>query len=419
MTLNKKYLVEACKLCTLNKFVDIGHTVTYHHQDKEIIDAVAKLIPEYKKINEQLLIAQAQCGKSDIIKRIFECFNNNKKYFSTEYQIESVYLIICASANDLKEDHQMEFHNFIESKNKVLHLNDLLRLIKKFKNRDPISPNDDDIKIYHEMKNNSLLIFDESHADLEEQATIDMFRKMLSIEFDNYTNSTVKVLNVSATAYDQLMAGIKTIFLLPRKGYWGITEMFKNKKVFPAYDLLNYKDLEAWLNHICNQLNKKDVPNGLYIIRVDTKIDGKKVEQNLYKYFAPPEQCIVDFYDMEREYNLDVKHLKNKVAVPTFIIIMNKLRKGNRIIKNNIIAVHDKLNNMLTHTTYQGLLGRMTGYNANKNALIYCDKLKATEHLQWIQHNYALEKIPTHTQWIKSDGTIKPQCMLSTSLRSI
>ena len=96
-----------------------------------------------------------------------------------------------------------------------------------------------------------------------------------------------------------------------------------------------------------------------------------------------------------------------------FIIIFSKLRKGKKINKKYIIAVHDKLETMVTHTTYQGLAGRMCGFNANQNSLIYCDIEKLEDHKIWIENDYSINNIPKNSNYLnKNTGELKKNCFL-------
>jgi hypothetical protein len=105
-------------------------------------------------------------------------------------------------------------------------------------------------------------------------------------------------------------------------------------------------------------------------------------------------------------------YLKFEPKKPTFLIIKGKLTKGHRILKQHIAVVHDTPNNTHAHTTYQSLLGRMTGYNANKNAIIYCDITNAEEHLLWIKNNYKFTYLPKAKYVSSYDGSIKKSSLL-------
>jgi energy-coupling factor transporter ATP-binding protein EcfA2 len=406
-----------CVFC--KKQTCIYHKTTNYHNDGVIIACVKDIIIDFKKLNEQLLIAQTQCGKSDIIKRIIDIFNNNKELFDEKYNIQNIFIIICAADNDLKDDHKNEFYNFIDIDH-VLHLPDLARLTNKLGNQkqSKLYKQQNDQQILDKIAENCLIIFDESHCDLQDESTIDQFRKALKISFNNYTNKTIKILNISATGYDQMKVNIKTHFMSPRPGYYGIIDMYKSKKLQCSFDLLKENQFEKFMKNIMKNNDLKSIPEGYYIIRMNDNKEQTKLTKYIKTYFKN-KPFEIKSYNMKTEYDINIDCLDIEPEKPTFIIIMNRLRKGKKINKKYIIAVHDKSNNTLTHTTYQGLLGRMTGYNANKSSLIYCDINKAIEHIDWIKNNYSKENIPVHMQWIKKDGSIRDSCMLYSEELSI
>ena len=79
------------------------------------------------------------------------------------------------------------------------------------------------------------------------------------------------------------------------------------------------------------------------------------------------------------------------------------------------MAVHDSPNNSHTHTTVQGLVGRMCGYNANHNAIMYCDLEKVIDHYEWIKSGYSEDKIPT-AKYILKSGEIKKSSIFSSNV---
>lgn len=418
--LTKTYPVTyQCRICQHNP--RDGHRVTNHHQDLEIIVSVQNTLKAIITNKELVLCAQSQSGKSDFIKRILDLFNNNKETFASTFKIESCFVVISASDTALKTDQQSEFHNFLP-KRRILHLNDLMRLVDKFgpngkkkrKGRKAPAEDDDDENLLLEMKNNCLILVDEGHGDLATRSTIDKFRQLLGCTFNNHTNETVKLINISATPYEQVKAGLPIIILLPRAFYYGIIEMYDNGKLFSAFDLTTLDGMRAWRDHLFYTLNVDTFPLGYYIVRVNDSVEQKKVEKHLKKIFDDGDHDIVP-YNMDSDCDLNGSYLNRRPNRPTFIMIMNKLRKGNRIIKDHIIAVHDKPKNSYTSATYQGLLGRMTGYNANRESLIYCDLKKAMEHMDWILNDYSVDRLPEHSQWIKKDNTLNSKCLLASS----
>lgn len=260
------------------------------------------------------------------------------------------------------------------------------------------------------IKQNCLIISDEAHADQDIESIISKFRKIIGTEFNDYKNNTIKYLNISATAYEHVQAGISTVILHPQASYYGIAEMMDDDNIHQSYDLTNYAIYKDFIRHMLILLKQKSLPVGYYIIRVHSDKEEKMLH-SFIKKFEPTTDSLIHPYNMNSKEDINIDYLNKQPNKKTFIIIKGRLTKGYRILKKYIITVHDTCTNTYPHTTYQGLLGRMTGYDANKNALIYCDKKNAQQHLDWITNNYDINFIPK-AKYINNNGSIKKISML-------
>ena len=400
---DKNYiLTPICINCKRNECVE--HSINTYHQKKHIKESAKEIIELFHNTNESILLAQMQSGKSDVIKRIIELFNNNKQYFADSLKIENIFIIILASDTGLKQNSQSEFYNFI-SYDHILHLDDvsliteyLINPKKKFKIFSNLK------QIVSAIKTNCLIIIDEAHSDQEVTSTIDNFRRALNIEFNNFTNNTIKMLNVSATAYEHILTTMPKVILKPTSEYYGLRKMLENNKVFQSFDLTVSTEYTQFIDDLLDKLKLSILPKQYIIVRVQSDAKEQLLRQHI-KLYQKTKDYNIESYNMSTKNDIN-DILKIKPNKTTFIIIKGRLTKGHRIIKENIMAVSDTPNNGHTHTTVQGLIGRMCGYNANKNALIYCDIEKVIEHYEWIKSNYNEKNIPL-AKYITKSGEIK------------
>jgi hypothetical protein len=347
-----------------------------------------------------------QSGKSDVIKRVIELYNNNKDFFENILKIENIFVILLASDVGLKQNSQSEFYNFI-SYDQVLHLDDinliteyLINPKKKYKMFSNLK------QIVNKIKSNCLIIFDEAHSDQEVKSTIDIFRKAIGAEFNNFTNNNIKILNVSATAYEHILTDMPKIILKPTLEYYGLRKMLENNKVFQSLDLTIFENYVEFINDIIFKLTieNNSLPHQYIIIRVQNTVKEQLLRQNI-KLYDKTNNFDIESYNMFSKNDIN-DILQKKPKKTTIIIIKGRLTKGHRIIKEHIMAVCDIPYNCFTHTTVQGLIGRMCGYNANQNALIYCDIEKVINHYNWIKSGYNKNSLPD-AKYILKSGEIK------------
>ncbi len=378
-----------------------------YHQEPIVVHCSEDLMKYIigKKIIELVLIAETQTGKSDVMKRISEIAYVYPNEVERDCGIINIFVWICVSDNKLREELQAKLDPYVRHDH-ILHIKDMDRLVKftefmeKKDNDDKLKPSQQkDCDLLEKMSDNCLIFVDEAHCDTKERQVVDNLRNFLSIGFkqDN-KNETVKIINISATPYAFVKTSVKPVILKPRPGYYGIKDMFENDKVFDAYDLVKKDDeLEKWFDHMLETLGVDTLPNGKYLIRVGYEMEDKAIQKKIKELCK--EKFNIDVftysYNMHSEYDLDKEYLKIEHDDPVFIIIKDRLRQGATITKTHIVAVHDSKQNTFIHTTYQGLLGRMTGYNANKETLIYCDKQNALDHLEWIENKYSADTVPT------------------------
>jgi hypothetical protein len=381
--------------------------VDYHHKNN-IVETVAKIIKKLEKYDEIVTIAEMQSGKTEVMKRLIYLinnFNNNIKDLGVNIDKYNVYLIICASSINLKNQLKEKLP---EIRHKIYHLNDICIFLKNKFEYD---------SLFTTMADSSLIIFDECHCDAEHEKIIHKFRNTLGIYAkENYT--TFHKVGFSATPYEQVLANFPRVIMKPGENYYGIKEMFNSWKstknsnekipvIFQAKKLENLSECEELFLEI-------EICNFYYIFRLPGKKNLEEsvilnVESQFKKLGSKTNSYI---YDMNYKGNIN-ELLDVKPVRPTIIYLKDKLRMGEYLNTEYIYLVHDDPNNAHTHTTAQSLVGRCCGYGKKSHqTIIYCDYQKAFEHYQWINSNYNSDKIPSNAKYInKRTGKTKNICI--------
>ncbi|AKI80326.1 hypothetical protein QJ850_gp373 [Acanthamoeba polyphaga mimivirus] len=384
----------------LSKIPTDTKKIDYHHK-KNIVKCATKIIKHFLDYDEVVTVAEMQSGKTEVMKRlIYLIRTHNDKLRSLNIEIDkyNVYLILCASSINLKEQLKIKLP---EIKHKIYHLNDIINFTKnEYENE----------SLFLSMSDSSLIIFDECHCDIECSKTIDKFRTILdSYAKDN--NTTYYKVGFSATPYEQVVAGFPKAVMKPGKGYYGIKDMFElneNDKpiLFQAKDLTEIDQVEDFFREI-------SIDSWYYIFRLPGKNSSKETVINNIINYLRKNRIKFDSYIYDMNYRSNINDLiKNKPSKPTIIFIKEKLRLGEYLDTKNIYLVHDDPDNGHTHTTAQSLLGRCCGYHKKSHqTVIYCDYEKAWEHYQWIINDYDIDYIPTNAKYIKSNKQTKTNCM--------
>lgn len=377
----------------------------YHHKNN-IVETVTAIIKKLKKYDEIVTIAEMQSGKTEVMKRLIYIINNfNDKIKNLNINIDkyNIYLIICASSINLKNQHKDKLP---EIRHKIYHLNDIYNFLKNKYEYD---------SLFTAMADSSLIIFDECHCDAEHEKIIDKYRKILDY-YAKENSTTYNKIGFSATPYEQVLANFPKVIMKPGENYYGIREMFNSWKsnacnkipvIFQAKKLDNLSE--------CNDLfTEIEICNYYYIFRLPSKKNSEEsvilnIEHQFKKLGAKTDSYI---YDMNYKGNIN-ELLNVKPSKPTIIYLKDKLRMGEYLNTEYVYLVHDDPNNTHTHTTAQSLVGRCCGYGKKTHeTIIYCDYNKALQHYQWINSDYSADFIPDNAKYInKRTGETKNSCI--------
>lgn len=368
----------------------------YHHQEP-IVGCVANIFKKLTKYNELVTVAEMQSGKTFCMKRLIYMvnkYNDEIKNMGIEIDKHNVYLVLCASSNNLKSQHKT---NIPEIAHKIYHLNDIQKFLKNMYEYESLLTT---------MADSGLIIFDECHCDVENSKIIDRFRSMLKKIAKENKTSFYKV-GFSATPYEQIMADYPTVIMYPGQNYYGLRQMF-NSSFTVIYQAKNLAEPSK-----CAELfSEISIDNFYYIIRLPSKKDlAEIVFSNItsqLKLLGSKADSII--YDMDYHGNIN-EVLETRPKKPTIIYLKNKLRMGEYLNTEYVYMVHDDPNNSFAHTTTQSLIGRCCGYNKkNHRTIIYCDYLKAHEHYKWISNDYDIGYIPSSVKYLTSSGEIRENC---------
>ena len=183
-------------------------------------------------------------------------------------------------------------------------------------------------------------------------------------------------------------------------------EYYTHKKKYTQkdfIDLINYKlnfltpnlSQKFWMHYnetICIADSLLEVKmhqqnfegNSYIIIRLPKAELGEKVVHTLGQIF-PPDTYDFKSYDQQNN-NFSLDELKNEPARPTIIIIKEKMRCSQTLVKKYISVVYERIPNSRVNddALNEGLVGRMTGYDDNGRAIMYgcldsCKKLLKIE----------------------------------------
>lgn len=367
--------------------------------ESNIITTVTKLFRKLKNNFEVLCCAEMQSGKSEVMRRIAHLIKIYPKeissYLKYDIDITKVFIIISTSSVGLKTQLQSHIPHIAKH---IYHINDINSMIE--------SRGQFEITGRHtliDMSMNSLIIFDECHADVELNSIIAKLRYKLDT-INKIPTDRYKIIGFSATPYEQIYYGVDKVIMQPGDNYYGVKKMYKLKKIHQAYDL-------SVIDNIYELFLSNFIGNLYYVFRLpaDKKITDSWIN-NIRNTFIDINECLykktvsVDtyIYDKDDNYDINVNLLNNRPTNPTFIFLKDKMRMGCYLNTKYIVLVHDDPVNQFAHTTVQSLLGRCCGYDKlNHSVEIYCDKNQADEHYEWIRNNFHRENIPSKVKYLK------------------
>ena len=362
-----------------------------------------------------LLFAEMQSGKSGTFFSIPYIISRNnvlvKKLGIDMFESQiNVFLLTGMNEKELISQFEKDIDGFtgMDITKNVLHNSEM----RKFLSKSEDTWNTSDKTVINRMRKNSLILIDESHYGSDKDQILDRFlKKILKINpnGDNQPleENNIYVVSISATPMAEFINANLSDFkkkIIPLKnstGYYGITNMFDNNKVFESYDLKDNFSVDSFLDKILN--NKKI---GYILVRCNTKqqhLIERRIGERIISDLARP----IEYNQWSKSNILDNQGINEILYdIPqkkTIIFLKGLLRAGKRVDTKNIIMVHDtSVSNV--DTTVQSLLGRCCGYSKNQDIEIYCDKFSAEKYKNWIESGYDLKLVPDKSKNILSGG---------------
>ena len=247
-----------------------------------------------------------------------------------------------------------------------------------------------DLKKIESVKDNTLIIHDESHAaQSKNNKPYEDFYKKHNIERSLYgdmsqiSDRNIHILNVSATPMSELVSNEKVkmnlydddedkylqehevsldekeiIFANAGDGYRGVNYFLENGKIFFEAESIKVGSSE----HIEKVLTeKKDTiyKDKYCIVRTHTA--------NELMMESIADKCGYDYVSILGKDSIDAfKILETAPTHNTIIHISGRCRMGQVLCKTHIGMVYEQANDPKTDTILQGLLGRMCGYVGDK-----------------------------------------------------
>jgi hypothetical protein len=268
---------------------------------------------------------------------------------------------------------------------------------------------------------NTLFVFEESHFAQNIGMQVDKFLAKIGISAtgEGLEKSGNYVLSVSATpiselsvlAHDSQTKGL--VYLKPGPNYFGLSAMRKNGNIV-GYDVSDWKHR---LDSSIQTVNREDVFDGFKyaLVRLTKKRSSKKSGGNgrrrqeekddddeeedtdaveEAKAIAREHNWGIRFHDsiphsqerkqiniqnpktkdpkkMKKQNPLGLKDLNDVPERHTLVFLKGKCRMGQVVPKQHISFVMETSQKPNTDVVLQSLLGRMCGYDANRNVIIY------------------------------------------------
>jgi hypothetical protein len=270
------------------------------------------------------------------------------------------------------------------------------------------------------VKNNTLIVWDESHYAQSEKNSPDLFFKNNglsnlidgTISLDEIKLRNIRLLNVSATPFSELimnseknkMSYHKVIRLIPQNTYCGI-QKYMERGLIHSSVIINTDNKELIKDTI--SLYKNPGNPKYMIVRVNNNKGALKVMKEICK-----ELNIVCKRYNSKIVEIDLDDMNDKPMFDTMIVISGMLRMGKVVPKEHISMVYESTTKKSVRkidTGLQGLLGRVCGYSQLKNGFdinIYVEENLIVSMREYIVH-YDCETGPKNTNSMNVFGPKK------------
>lgn len=276
-------------------------------------------------------------------------------------------------------------------------------------------------KVPYGVKNNTLIVWDESHYAQSEKNSPDLFFKnnKLShlidgtISLEELKSRNVRLLNVSATPFSELIMNSekkqnstyhKVVRLLPQNTYCGI-QNYMERDLIHSSVIINTENKDL-IKDTVNLYKNPENPRYM-IVRVNNNKGALKVMKEICK-----ELNIVCKRYNSKIVEIDLEDMNDKPMFDTMIVISGMLRMGKVVPKEHISMVYESTTKSSVRkidTGLQGLLGRVCGYSKLKTGFqinIYVEEKLIVSIKEYIS-NYDSESGPKNINSMNVFGSKK------------
>jgi len=397
-----------CQVLSFKSNYRLKFRVQPIHQNQK--DAAKNLCESFSNKQKiiQLLISRTQTGKTGCMIEFIHQYVQKFKI-----PMENIFIITPLSSTDWKKQTEERFPKDV--KERIYHLPELMTRFR------------DDV----DGKKNILILIDEAHCASLKKQTLQklMSEDGLGWNLDKMFENDIKLVQFSATP-DGLIYGLMkrewpeahyhVHMMNEGQGYYGISQMMRrtDKVVLKQSKDLNgrnrfgywlneekQEDVEENLNELFEDMVSYLEPKYCIIRGHGSNFDY--IKENILstadKYLRSNGQF--DLFDWDiKEYiqdgNIDVINdlLKVKPKKHTFILIKEKLKCSNTIIKTYIGVVYERLaKSVMDSFIIQGLIGRITGYE--RHDIICYTNLESLEKYEELFKNNFSKDVLKNISW--------------------
>lgn len=349
-------------------FYETNQYLEFHNNQIQ----VAKHIIHLFETGKQYILLQAQMQSGKTGASLFTMFEMIRKYKINGY-------VLCGMSDvDLKTQwkdkiniHKDDYTDFIDD---IEERRNIRELIKKFEDNVHFNSDLKKIKNIEDLRN-SLLIIDEIHYGAKEYSQLSNVFKTIGIEnilkgeyCSKLAEYNIKIISVSATraVEDAIYNDSKNkqvkevwgrVYMEPGDNYKGVIDYYNSEQIKPSIDFNEENRIQ-----IIKLLKSYKSQKKYMIIRATCK-KATFIESILNELNIPIiryDQTSTDAFD-------SVEPTEFKVC-----LIKGKLRLGKELDKTHICSVYESSDDTMNDDTlYQGLLGRVCGYNITQDVDIY------------------------------------------------
>ena len=228
-----------------------------------------------------------------------------------------------------------------------------------------------DLKKYKDDASETFFVWDESHYAQNTGMRPGEFLKKMGIcptgDPEQLAEKNSFLLSVSATPFSELSDQIhmeqhkNIVRMVPGEGYYGVKHMLSAGKI------IGFNKWRECLKRAL-EMHKNESEPSYAILRKTAKSDITEIRD-----FAEARGWLVVEYDSENK-QIDMSSLNIAPEKDTLIVLKGMLRMGKRLDKSHISFAMEMSKSSSSDVVLQGLLGRMCGYNANLNTVIYINE---------------------------------------------